>query len=173
MYPNLGIIRAGLVCVLFFAGLPAADPPSGVANGQAQPAKIGTVDMQRAVWATAEGERASADVKGRFGPRENELAALNIRIEEIRHQLETGQTLGTAEAQQKRRFEGAHLVAQFDRKKQELTVDLRSAQEEILENLTVKIAHMVSDYAASHGFSWLFAGNEDYRTEQEGNSPFD
>jgi Skp family chaperone for outer membrane proteins len=156
VYQNLGITRAGVLWVLFFAGLPAAGPPSGVASGQTRSGKIGAVDMQRAVWATVEGKRASADVEGRFGPRESELAALNIRIEEIRHQLEAGQTLGTAEAQQQRRLEGAHLVAQFSRKKKELTEDLQIAQEEILDNLTVKMARIVRDYAASHGFMVVF-----------------
>jgi Skp family chaperone for outer membrane proteins len=156
VYPNLGIIRAGVLCVLFFAGLPDARPPSGAASGQTQSGKIGTVEMQRAVWATFEGKRESADVEGRFGLHESELATLNIRIEEIRGQLEVGQTLGTAEAQHQRRLEGTHLVAQFNRKKKELTEDLQIAQAEILKSLTVKMEHIVSEYAASHGFMVVF-----------------
>jgi len=156
VYPNLGILRAGVCCVLFFSGLASACPQSGVAGGQTQFGRIGTVDMKQAVWATIEGKRASTELKRRFGPRESELNALNVQIEDIRRQLMLGQTLGTVDAQRQRRLEGGHLVTQFNRKKKELDEDLQIAQQEILKRLTVKMVQLVNDYAVTHGYVVVF-----------------
>jgi outer membrane protein len=156
VYPNLGILRAGVCGVLFFSGLASACPQTGVAGGQTQFGRIGAVDMKQAVWATIEGKRASTELKGRFGPRESELNALNVQIEDIRRQLFAGQTLGTADAQRQRRLEGEHLVTQFNRKKKELAEDLQIAQQEILKRLTVKMVQLVNDYAVTHGYVVVF-----------------
>jgi Skp family chaperone for outer membrane proteins len=154
--PNLRRLRTCVLSILCLAGLLAAFPQSRVACGEAQPTRIATIDLQQAIWATAEGKRVSAELKERFGPRESELDALNVQIENIRRELFAGQTLGTADAQQQRRLEGARLVAQFNRKKRELTEDLQTVQQEILKHLTVNMVQIVSDYAATHGYMVVF-----------------
>lgn len=148
--------RTCVLHIVCLAGLLAAFPQSRVAYGQAQPAKIGAVDLQQAIWATAEGKRASAELNERFGPRQSELDALNVQIEDVRRELSAGQTLGTADDQQQRRREGARLVAQFNRKKRELTEDFQTAQQEIFKHLTVNMAEIVSDYAAKHDYVVVF-----------------
>lgn len=89
--------RTCVLHIVCFTGLLTAFPQSRVAYGQAPPAKIGAVDLQQAIWATAEGKPASAELNERFGPRQSELDALNVQIEDVRRELSAGQTLGTAD----------------------------------------------------------------------------
>lgn len=76
MWARLGALAAGLVLW------------AGAASGQV---KIGTVNLQKALQDTAEIKQAEADLKARFGPRQEELAQLEKEIAKLQAEAQANQ----------------------------------------------------------------------------------
>src|SRR5579859_3820359 len=62
---------------------PAPTPPS------AYPAKIALIAFQQAVIATNEGQRALADIRKKYEPKQTQLEALNSEIDTLKKQLQS------------------------------------------------------------------------------------
>jgi Skp family chaperone for outer membrane proteins len=147
------VAALGAVCL---AGTAAIRDQITAGTGALRTVKIGLVDIQQAIWATAEGNRASEELKSQFAPRQKELDVLAHQIDDLREQLTAGSTLGTAEVQHQRRQRGEHLVAQYDRKQRELNEDSQAAQAEVVQRISGKLMEVLNYYAREHGYIAVF-----------------
>jgi Skp family chaperone for outer membrane proteins len=89
------------------------------------------IDDQTAIGSTAEGKQALEDLQSHFASRQSELDGINKQIDDLRHRLEGGQTLGQVEELQQLRQQGQHLVGQRGLRNKELNEDLQPAQAEV------------------------------------------
>ena len=136
------------------AALPAApgaanDPP--VVTG-ATGTKIGTINVEGAIFASNEGQRDFDTLSKKLEPKQNELKAKNDEIDGLKKQLTTQGDKLNAEAQ-------ASLRKQIDTKQKALERDAQDAQEdargqenEIAQRILQKMAPMIVDYAKNNGF---------------------
>jgi outer membrane protein len=139
------------------AGLPAA--PSAAVPSTTTPAataaggtKMGTINVEQAIFASNEGQRDFDALSKKLEPKQNELKALNDDVDNLKKQLNTqGEKLN----EQAR----ATLVKQIEQKQksleravQDARDDAQNQQNEIAQRILQKMAPLMLKYAADNGF---------------------
>jgi outer membrane protein len=146
---NIRLAVLGLACFLTTVTVRAqtAAPAAGV--------KIGVINVQQAIAATAEGKQAAAELDTQFAPRQQELESLNKQINDISQRLNAGATL-TDEDRQRLTVQGNRLAQHMERKKNEFQEDLNSAQLERVNLIGRKMITVIDRYATDGGYTAVF-----------------
>jgi outer membrane protein len=138
------------------AALPAA--PSAAANNAASPianatgTKMGTVNVEQAIFATNEGQRDFEALSKKLEPKQNELKSANDEVEALKKQLNTqGDKLnddsrGTLVKQIEQKQKS------LERQVQDARDDAQNQQNEIAQRILQKMGPMLVKYAADNGF---------------------
>jgi outer membrane protein len=139
------------------AALPAA--PSAAANNAAAPVvtnatgtKLGTINVEQAIFATNEGQRDFEALSKKLEPKQTELKGVNDEVEALKKQLSTqGDKLNEDSR--------ATLVKQIEQKQkslerqvQDARDDAQSQQNEIAQRILQKMGPMLVKYAADQGY---------------------
>jgi outer membrane protein len=138
------------------AALPAA--PSAAAPAATNPAggtKIGTVNIEQAIFASNEGQRDFEALNKKLEPKQNELKGMNDEVESLKKQLSTqGEKLNDAAR--------ATLVKQIEQKQKALERSVQDAREdagnqqnEIAQRILQKLAPVLVKYAGENGFGMI------------------
>src|ERR1700732_677063 len=139
------------------AALPAA--PSATASNAATPAvtnpsgtKLGTINIEQAIFATNEGQRDFEALSKKLEPKQNELKGLNDEVENLKKQLNTQGDKLSDDAR-------GTLVKQIEQKQkslqrsvQDARDDAQNQQNEIAQRILQKMAPMLVKYAGDNGF---------------------
>jgi outer membrane protein len=138
------------------AALPAA--PSAAASNADAPAinatgtRMGTVNVEQAIFATNEGQRDFEALSKKLEPKQTELKGQNDEVESLKKQLNTqGEKLNEESR--------ATLVKQIEQKQkslersvQDARDDAQNQQNEIAQRILQKMGPMLVKYAADNGF---------------------
>jgi len=135
-------------------GAPSAAVPSttGPAATGAGGTKIGTINVEQAIFASNEGQRDFDALSKKLEPKQNELKGLNDEVDNLKKQLNTqGEKLN----EQAR----ATLVKQIEQKQksleravQDARDDAQNQQNEIAQRILQKMAPLLVKYAGDNGF---------------------
>jgi outer membrane protein len=101
--------------------LALAAAPALLAQGAAT--KVGVINIQQAVLATKDGQKAAQDLQTRFGPKRKEIEAKNAEIQSLQDQFRKSQN--TASEEQR-----AKMARDIDQKQKSLQRDVEDAQAE-------------------------------------------
>jgi len=132
------------------AGTAAVTPttPSTAANGT----KVGTINIEQAIFASNEGRKEFESLQKKFEPKQNELKGLSDEIESLKKQLSTQGDKMNEDAK-------ASLVKQieskqksFERTSQDAQEEYQGQQGEIGNKILTKMAPMIVDYAGKNGY---------------------
>jgi outer membrane protein len=144
-------------------------------QAQAAPAaastKVGAIDVQAAIVATAEGKQASAELQSKFAPRQTELENLNKQINDIRQRLQAGANTLSPEEQARLQRQGELLTRQLERKQTEYSEDVNAEQGEVIDRIGRKMVDVLNRYARENGFVAVFNSSAQnspliYKSEQ-------
>jgi outer membrane protein len=139
------------------AALPAA--PSAAASNAAAPiatnatgTRLGTINVEQAIFATNEGQRDFEALSKKLEPKQNELKGLNDEVEGLKKQLNTqGEKLNDDSR--------GTLVKQIEQKQkslersvQDARDDAQSQQNEIAQRILQKMGPMIVKYADGNGY---------------------
>jgi outer membrane protein len=131
--------------------LPSA-PSAGPAATSTGGTKIGTINLEQAIFATNEGQRDFEALSKKLEPKQTELKGVNDEVDGLRKQLNTQ---GDKMNEQAR----ATLVKQIetkqkslDRQVQDAREDAQGQQNEIAQRILQKLAPMLVTYAQDNGF---------------------
>jgi outer membrane protein len=139
------------------AALPAA--PSAAANNAAAPlatnatgTRVGTVNVEQAIFATNEGQRDFEALSKKLEPKQTELKNQNDEVESLKKQLNTqGDKLNDDSR--------GTLVKQIEQKQkslersvQDARDDAQNQQNEIAQRILQKMGPLLVKYAADQGF---------------------
>ncbi|HEX3352600.1 MAG: OmpH family outer membrane protein [Terriglobales bacterium] len=139
------------------AALPAA--PSAAANNAPDPVatnatgtKMGTINVEQAIFATNEGQRDFEALSKKLEPKQTELKSANDEVEGLKKQLNTqGEKLNDESR--------GTLVKQIEQKQkslerqvQDARDDAQNQQNEIAQRILQKMGPMLVKYAAENGF---------------------
>jgi outer membrane protein len=94
---------------------------AGAASAQI---KVGVVDLQKVLQGTAEIKQAEADLKARFGPRQDELAATEKELAKMQQDYEANQTKYTEAAL-------ADLAARIQTRQRQYQRNAQALQDEV------------------------------------------
>jgi outer membrane protein len=139
------------------APVPASAAPAQAAPAvpSAYPAKIALIAFQQAVIATNEGQRALADIRKKYEPKQTQLEALNTEIDTLKKQLQSAPASLTD-------AERAARMKTLDTKQKQLdrdTEDARTAYQADLQDAYGKVAQKVNgvllNYVQTNGYTLL------------------
>jgi outer membrane protein len=145
----LKVIRAGAM-VLSLAAAAAVQAQT------ASNAKVGIVNMGQAIFATAEGKQAMAQLETEFAPREKQMEEISKRVNEFRQQLSANQANVSDEQRAKAQVQGQRLTEQLNRKQTEYQQDVKTAQSEAADRIGRKMMEVLDRYARQNGFAAVF-----------------
>ena len=150
------VFALSVVAMAQSAGLPAA--PSAAANTADAPAvnatgtRMGTVNVEQAIFATNEGQRDFEALSKKLEPKQTELKSQNDEVESLKKQLNTQGDKLNDESR-------ATLVKQIEQRQkslersvQDARDDAQNQQNEIAQRILQKMGPMLVKYAADNGF---------------------
>ncbi len=134
------------------AAAAAADPTPAPAVTNATGTKIGTINIEQAIFATNEGQRDFEVLRKKLEPKDNELKGMNDEVDSLKKQLSTQGDKLNDEAR-------ATLVKQVEQKQksleravQDARDDAQNQQNEIAQKILQKMAPLLVKYAGDNGF---------------------
>ncbi len=139
------------------SALPAA-PSAAASNAAASPGatatgtRVGTINVEQAIFATNEGQRDFEALSKKLEPKQTELKGQNDEVESLKKQLNSqGEKLNDESR--------AMLVKQIEQKQkslersvQDARDDAQSQQNEIAQRILQKMGPMLVKYAAEQGY---------------------
>src|SRR6202795_34430 len=142
------------------AGSPAAaattpNAPSAAAAAKATGTKVGTINIEQAIFASNEGRRDFDVLAKKFEPKQNELKGLADELDSLQKQLNAQQDKLNEESRDK-------LVKQIETKKknsdraaQDAQEDYQNQQGEIGNKILTKMAPLIVKYASENGYGMI------------------
>ena len=132
-----------------------------VAPAQA-PVKVAVINMQQAVFATAEVKKADADLQTSLKSKKDQADKLQADLTNIQQQLQTNPSKLSDQQQQDLQDEGQRKNREFQRITQELTEAADSARQDILPKATQRMVEVLKKLAAEKGYDLIVESSVTY-----------
>ena len=115
--------------------------------------KIGILNVRAAVFSTAEGKQALAELQSQFAPRSNELDGLRKQIEDIQNRLTAGSRTLSDEEKARLQKQGELATRKAQRMQTEFEEDAQAAQGDVLDRIARKMDDVLNRYARENNFT--------------------
>lgn len=122
----------------------------------AQTQKIAVISMQDALLGTKDGQKAAAELKAKFAPKEQELQKKQQELQNKSDQLRKTENTISEEAKAALQTEIAALQRNLQRDSQDAQQDLQEEQQRILGDLSQKMNQVMNKYAIDHQVTMIF-----------------
>lgn len=139
------------------AGAAAAPnaPSAAAAAPKATGTKVGTINIEQAIFASNEGRRDFDILAKKFEPKQNELKGLADEIDSLKKQLSAQQDKLNEESRDKLVKQIETKQKSFDRATQDAQEDFQSQQGEIGNKVLTKMAPLIVKYAGETGYGMI------------------
>lgn len=129
-----------------------AGPAPATTTGPSTGTKVGTINIQEAIFGSNEGQKEIQTLQKKFEPKQAELKQANDELEALKKQLNTqGDKLNEdAAANLKKQIESKQKT--FDRNVQDAQEEFGNQQQEIASKILQKMAPMIVKYSQENGF---------------------
>ena len=149
MIKKLVLVTVAVAFGLSLFALAQADPAKATGT------KIGTINIQQAIYASNEGRRDFQTLDKKFEPKQNELKGFSDEIDSLKKQLNTQQDKLNDESR-------GRLVKQIEMKQKSLERATQDAQEdfqgqrgELVSKILAKMGPIIQKYFTDNGYSLL------------------
>jgi len=131
---------------------PAATAPPTTTAGASTGTKVGTINIQEAIFGSNEGRKEMETLQKKYEPKNAELKGQNDELESLKKQLSTQQDKlnEDALANLKKQIEGKQKT--FDRNVQDFQEEINNQQQEIATKILQKMAPMIVKFSQENGF---------------------
>lgn len=113
--------------------------------------KVGVINMQKAVFDTAEISKANDEMQAKYKPKQDEINQLNAKIEEIAKQLQDGAGKLAPQAESDLRAQGQRLQRDLQYKQQDLQEQVNEDRQSILTASSQKMTEVIKKIAEEKG----------------------
>jgi outer membrane protein len=136
-------------------GLPNAPSAHASSPVPAGPGKVGSINIQDAIFACNEGRRDMDQLQKKYEPKQTELKTQNDELEALKKQLDTqGSKLNEdAAGTLKKQIESKQ--KSFDRNVQDAQEEVGNQQQEIASRILSKMAPLIVKYAQDNGYTMI------------------
>ena len=119
------------------------------------PGKVGTINIQDAIFASNEGRRDMDALQKKYEPKQAELKNQNDELESLKKQLSTQQDKLNEEAlaNLKRQIDGKQKT--FDRAVQDAQEEVGNQQQEVASRILSKMAPLIVKYSQENGYTLI------------------
>lgn len=131
-------------------------PVAGAFSQTAQPQKFGIIDMQSALVSTKDGQKAIADLKLKYGPRDQALQKRQQDLQAKQEQLRKTQNTISPEARATLERDIDSLTRNFQRDGQDAKQEMDEDQQKMVADLGGKIMQVLSKYAETNRYTLIF-----------------
>ncbi|HYM76796.1 MAG TPA: OmpH family outer membrane protein [Candidatus Dormibacteraeota bacterium] len=133
----------------------AATPSAPATTTIPTTTKVGTINIQDAIFGSNEGRRDMDQLQKKFEPKQAELKNANDELEALKKQLSTqGPSLNEeAAANLKKQIEGKQKT--FDRAVQDAQEEIGNQQQDIASRILSKMAPMIVKYSQENGYTLI------------------
>jgi outer membrane protein len=133
----------------------AAPANSGGLQLKATGTKVGTINIEQAIFASNEGQRDFQALSKKFEPKQAELKNASDELDGLQKQLAAQQDKLNEEAKDKLVKQIESKKKAFDRSQQDAQEDFQGQQGEIGNRILTKMAPLIVKYAADHDFGLI------------------
>lgn len=124
----------------------------GAGFAQAQ-SKVGYVDVQKAIQATAAGKKAKEVLDGEYGKRKKELDKKKADIEKMNQDLEKKKTVLSEEVMGKKQMELQEEMMKFQKVVAENQLEIQKKEKELVEPILDKMRKVIEKVATEKGYA--------------------
>lgn len=125
------------------------------AFGQAQPSKVGIINIQNAIISTKDGQKAAAELQSKFDPKRKDLEKKQSEIASLQEQLRKGSNTMSDEAKQKLMREIDSKTRSLNRETEDAQTEFDQEQQKLLQDLGGRIMQVIHKYARDHGYALI------------------
>jgi outer membrane protein len=134
------------------AAAAGADPTPGPVATNATGTKIGTINIEQAIFATNEGQRDFDALRKKLEPKDAELKNMSDEVDSLKKQLSTQGDKLNDQARSTLVQQVEQKQKSLERAVQDARDDAQSQQNEIAQRILQKMAPMLVKYAGENGF---------------------
>jgi len=134
---------------------PAAPAPDAAAPAAGTGSKIGTINIEQAIFASNEGQRDFETLSKKLEPKQTELKNQNDEVESLKKQLSTGGDKLSEDARGTLVKQIEEKQKKLERSVQDARDDAQSQQNEIAQRILQKMAPIIVKYAGDKGFGLI------------------
>jgi len=137
------------------AAAPVTASPTAnmAAPAMSAPAKVAVIDIQAAIIQTKDGQKAAADLKTKFGPKQSELEKKQSDIAQLQQTLSKGSNTLSEEAKQKTMRDIDAKNTLLKRDTEDANADLEQEQQRIMGDLGGKMISILNKFATENGYA--------------------
>jgi outer membrane protein len=139
-------------------GLPAAPSAAGSTPDTTVPStgsKIGTINIEQAIFASNEGQRDFEALSKKLEPKQTELKNMNDEVESLKKQLNTQSATLNDESRGALVKQVEDKTKRLERSVQDARDDAQAQQNEIAQRILQKMAPIIVKYAGDKGFGLI------------------
>jgi len=125
---------------------------SGIAAAQA-PTKIAVIQIQGALVATKEGQKAAAELESKMAPRKKELESKQSEIKDLQDRLQKGGNTLSDSAKEDLTRNIDQKTKSYNRQIEDAQAELEAEQQKVLSQLGQKMMQIIDKYAQTNGYA--------------------
>jgi outer membrane protein len=147
---------AALSLGLAIAAYPAIGqtaPPAAAATPAPAPTKVGVINVQDAITQTKDGQKALADLRAKFSPKQSELEKKQQDVASLQQQLSKGQNTMSDESKQKLMREIDAKNTLLKRDTEDANADLEQENQRLMNDLGGKVMATINKFATDNGYA--------------------
>jgi len=137
------------------ASVPNAPSAAAAAVAKATGTKVGTINIEQALFQSNEGRRYFEALAKKFEPKQNELKGLADEIDSLNKQLSAQQDKLNEESRDKLVKQIEAKQKSFERATQDAQEDFQNQQGEIGNKILTKMAPIIQKYVTDNGYGLL------------------
>jgi outer membrane protein len=150
-----GLSMLALAQVASAASTPDSPSAAAAAAAKATGTKVGTINIEQAIFASNEGRRDAEALMKKFEPKQNELKVSADEIDSLQKQLSAQQDKLNDESREKLVKQIETKKKSFDRATQDAQEDYQNQQGEIGNKVLTKMAPLIVKYASDNGYGMI------------------
>lgn len=131
----------------------AQAPAAAPAAASAAPTKIAVIQVQAALTATKEGQKAAAELEAKMSPRKKELDGRQAEIKEMQERLQRGGNTLSDSAKEDLTRSIDTKTKSFNRQVEDAQAELEQEQQRVIGALGQKMMAVIDKYAQQNGYA--------------------
>ena len=124
-----------------------------LASAQATPTKVGTINIQKALISTREGQKAAGELQARTDPKRKELEKKQGEIAGLQEQLRKQSNTASEEVKQRLMRDIDAKTKAFNRDMEDAQAEADQEQGKVLQELGGKMMAVIDKYARDNGYA--------------------
>ena len=152
----LRIAPAVIVLSSVCAWAQTGSQPKPDTSVSAPPQKIAVINMQEALITTGDGKKAIADLRGKYGPRDQEFQKRGQDLQNLQEQYRKTQATLSDDARAKMERDIDSRTKALQRDSDDAKQDMEADNQRVLQDLGAKVMQVVSRFAADNQYTLVF-----------------